>query len=287
MENSYNKEVIQEDEFLKRISNEIFQEEDEANKELEKIRKIDNETHKVLKNIFNNSNFHKYNLKDEDNPIIKERFNNINSRFMEIKDLCSNRNNLVHSNDILIMKAIGQMYNGTLIDGEMSIRNGNVYRYRRYNYFSIERLSKINTIDKEIITKKLKGKSEAFFKLVEIAKKIVLQEEKYIQEYDKEKVIKINETFHFIRNKEFLKVNLKEMSITTNNIFFTTNNNYNLPERLIRLYAVKYYNEIFNFQKEVIEYYLNKISEIKEIEKEIKEIGGDFLLLANLNEQGK
>ena len=69
------------------------------------------------------------------NPFDEKKIQALNLSSKEQKET-----DLKDKKDILIGKAIGQMYNGILINNELTIRNGKLYSYRRRYHLNANRV---------------------------------------------------------------------------------------------------------------------------------------------------
>jgi len=197
----------------------------------------------------------------------------------------------------LIMAILGQMYNGVLINDKVSVRNGSVYPYKCRYRMSLNQLVRyIETSNAEIIQKLGEVKLVLLNNVIKLG--VELKDVEYkIQEtivmfkkphYELEAESDYGYRQHQLKGNKVEGIRINSNGVSP--IRQETDGNGNIIRNIVVDFTN--INRVININKDDVEVELNKVYDkmkalVEKQEKlieEIKVLGGDYLILANLKQ---
>ena len=238
---------------------------EDAERYLKLSKKIE-ECYEEIKTLENNK-------EDEDN--IKIKIKEINSKEEDIKDT--------------ILKIIGQMYEGVLIQDELTIRKGEFYKFKCRYELGFESIIRNIEIYQEHIRYKIGEKN---LELV----KFIIEEWKKLEDYQQEirnkeiiekleiEPITISKIKSYMRKEIGLdiikKIIIDKKGMCLNNMNDNEIRNYN--DISIKSIRFKFKDEIEKMEKVVLENHIKLEFQLDKFIKELKEKGGKYLIASKL-----
>ena len=216
----------------------------------------------------------------------------------DLSNLCREVARLISSIKRDYNKGLGQMYNGVLIDEEVSLRGGRIYPYRCQYRMSEENVLQLVTRDGvgEEIKNKLGSKMGDI--VIQLANKIGGSDlsSPYITKQVKVNPIQVfdfkyksyREMDGLKQEGEVLTINLIQVNYDNRHTFYQEGvgedskslNNYNIIKELYKVYK----NDIDKAEQEIKQETLDRIDYLKQLHQEVIDGFGKYLIVANIQE---